>query len=176
MVAKTKQIHCGLPDDETALFGALNNQRQLVHVKGFLDRLPAHAKIVTGGKQVTQYSGFYFEPTIICGLEQHDEAIQNEIFGPIVTIQTFKDEADALDKANDVEFGLASSVWTNDHSRSMRFSRDLDFGTVWVNAHIPLTAEMPHGGFKKSGYGKDLSSYGFEEYTRIKHVMSAYED
>ena len=131
---------------------------------------------MTGGKQVTQYAGYYFEPTIICGLEQHDEAIQNEIFGPIVTIQTFKDEEDALDKANDVEFGLASSVWTNDHGRSMRFSRDLDFGTVWVNAHIPLTAEMPHGGFKKSGYGKDLSSYGFEEYTRVKHVMSAYED
>lgn len=176
MVEKTKNIHCGLPDDETALYGALNNQRQLVHIQGFLDRLPAHAKIVTGGKAVTKYDGYYFEPTIICGLEQQDEAIQNEIFGPIITIQTFTDEEDALEKANDVEFGLASSVWTKQHGRSVRFSRDLDFGTVWINAHIPLTAEMPHGGFKKSGYGKDLSSYGFEEYTRVKHVMSAYED
>jgi betaine-aldehyde dehydrogenase len=108
-------------------------------------------------------------------LKQDDEAIQTEIFGPVITVQTFSDEADAIAKANGVEYGLASSVWTTNHARTQRLSRELDFGTVWINTHIPLTAEMPHGGFKKSGYGKDLSAYGFEEYTRVKHVMSAHE-
>ena len=175
MVKKTKTIKFGLPDDEDALYGSVNSERQLEQIEGFIARLPNYAKVETGGKRA-QTSGFYFEPTIITGLQQHDEVIQTEIFGPVITIQTFKDEADALDKANDVEYGLASSVWTSNHARSVRLSRDLDFGTVWINTHIPLAAEMPHGGFKKSGYGKDLSGYGFEEYTRIKHVMSAYED
>lgn len=175
LVEQTKTIHCGQPDDETALYGALNNDRQLDQVKGFLARLPANAKIEIGGNRVDR-PGYYFEPTIISGLEQHDEVVQTEIFGPVITVQSFKNDDDALEKANDVEYGLASSVWTTSHSRALRFSRDLDFGTVWINTHIPLAAEMPHGGFKKSGYGKDLSAYGLEEYTRIKHVMSAYDE
>ena len=175
LVEKTKAIRFGNPDDDDALYGALNNANQLERIKGFIDRLPEHAKIETGGKAGNR-EGFYFEPTIISNLKQDDEVVQSEIFGPIITVQSFEDEADAVHKANGVEFGLASSVWTKNHARATRLSRDLDFGTVWINTHIPLTAEMPHGGFKSSGYGKDLSMYGFEEYTRIKHVMSSNED
>lgn len=175
LVEKTKAIRFGNPDDDDALYGALNNANQLERIKGFIDRLPAHAKIETGGKAGNR-EGFYFEPTIISNLKQDDEVVQSEIFGPIITVQSFEDEADAVHKANGVEFGLASSVWTKNHARATRLSRDLDFGTVWINTHIPLTAEMPHGGFKSSGYGKDLSMYGFEEYTRVKHVMSSNED
>lgn len=170
LINQTRKIRFGTPDDREALYGALNSHGQLEQVKGFIERLPSHARIEIGGN-AGKGPGFYFEPTIISGLRQHDEAIQHEVFGPVMTIQSFSDEADALHKANDVEYGLAASIWTNSHSRAQRFSIDLDFGTVWINNHIPLCAEMPHGGFKKSGYGKDLSSYSLDEYTRVKHIM-----
>lgn len=170
LVQKTKSIKFGPPEAQDALYGALNSRNQLEQVKGFIERLPAHAKIETGGRAGSG-PGFYFEPTIVSGLQQHDEAIQHEVFGPVMTIQSFSGDEDALLKANDVEYGLAASVWTSNHSRAQRFCIDLDFGTVWINSHIPLCAEMPHGGFKKSGYGKDLSSYSLEEYTRVKHIM-----
>lgn len=170
LIQKTKSIKFGPPEDQNALYGALNSRNQLEQVKGFMARLPAHAKIETGGR-AGPGPGFYFEPTIVSGLHQNDEAIQHEVFGPVMTIQSFSTDEEALHKANDVEYGLAASVWTSNHGRAQRFSIDLDFGTVWINNHIPLCAEMPHGGFKKSGYGKDLSSYSLEEYTRVKHIM-----
>ncbi len=149
--------------------GPLNNVNQLARVQGFIDRTPSHARIVQGGSAMGK--GYMFEPTVVDGLEQSDEMIQSEIFGPVITVQTFSDEAQAVEWANGVEYGLSASVWTSDHGRAMRMTRDLDFGCVWVNTHIPVVGEMPHGGFKHSGYGKDLSVYGFEEYTRVKHVM-----
>ena len=136
-----------------------------------VDRLPDHASLETGGIRQGE-RGYFYEPTVLSGLRQDDEQIQDEIFGPVMTVQKFTDEAEALAWANGVKYGLASSVWTKDHARALRVSKRLDFGCVWINTHIPFVSEMPHGGFKHSGYGKDLSMYGLEDYTRIKHVMS----
>jgi len=156
---------------EDVLYGPVNNANQLERLQGFVDRAPSHANIVAGGTKVDR-AGYFWNPTVISDLKQDDEMIQNEIFGPVITVQKFKDEAQAISYANGVAYGLASSVWTSNHGRAMRLAKAFDFGCVWINTHIPIVAEMPHGGFKHSGYGKDLSNYGFEDYTRIKHVMT----
>ncbi|WP_280393999.1 gamma-aminobutyraldehyde dehydrogenase [Nocardia brasiliensis] len=174
LVRKAETLKPGLPEDPDTFYGPLNNARHFAAVLGKLAALPAHVKVVTGGHRLGE-KGFFVEPTIITQVRQHDDIVQDETFGPVLTVQPFRDEAQAIEYANGVRYGLAASVWTKDHATVERCTRALDFGAVWVNCHIPLVAEMPHGGFKYSGYGKDLSAYSVEEYTRVKHVMSAHD-
>ena len=167
--AKARQITTGSPNDDVT-YGAINNANQLAHIAGLVERAADHADVTAGGHRLDR-PGYYYEPTVVADVHQPDEIVQTEVFGPVITVQKFTDEAEALGFANGTEYGLASSVWTSNVDTAARMSAQMDFGCVWINTHIPLIAEMPHGGFKKSGYGKDLSMYGLEDYTRIKHVM-----
>jgi betaine-aldehyde dehydrogenase len=172
LVAAVKGTSYGPPHEDVAI-GPVNSAAALERVAGFLDRVPAHASIRCGGAADRRDGGFFVQPTLITGLRQDDEHIQNEIFGPVMTVQSFVDEADGVRMANDVSYGLAASVWTRDHETALRVSSDLDFGQVWINCHLIQPAELPNGGFKHSGHGNDLSLFALDDYTRVKQVTSA---
>ncbi len=173
LVKEAEGTRPGPPSDEEADYGPLNNARHFAQVETFLTGLPDHASIRTGGGRHGE-QGFFFAPTVVTGVRQEDRIVQQEVFGPVLTVQSFDEETEAVTMANGVPYGLAASVWTRDVGTADRLTRELDFGCVWVNTHIPFVSEMPHGGFGHSGYGKDLSGYGFDDYTRIKHVMTAH--
>jgi betaine-aldehyde dehydrogenase len=173
IVARAKTYAYGLPDNPKAEYGAINSAAHLTKIEGFIERLPEHATVLVGGEADRSSGGFFYPATVVDGVRQDDEIVQEEVFGPVLTIQTFSDEQQAIEMSNDVRFGLAASVWTRDHERVLRLGSSLEFGKVWVNCHLVLPPEMPNGGFNASGHGNDISALAIEEYSRVKHILSA---